>query len=304
MPALVPVSALGEVAGLMTALSWAASSMLVKALTRYFAPIPLTALRLSVGALFVFLLLSASRQFGALGDLAPSAALGMVISTVIGIGVGDVLFAAGLKYLPFAVAFPVSSSVYLVGTFLVAMAFLGEPIGPYLAIGLPLTVLGIYLITSPNRQSRAMPTTPVLKWKGLGIVMLSASCWVLSVSVLKLSVGHSNPIAANAVRLPVAAVLLLGLTSQVDPGSLRLRRYGRSVWSLMVAAGILGYGVGGLFFLTSVQTAGAARAALLSSVAPLFALPLSIVFLKERVTPAIMAGTVLTVAGIVLVLLD
>lgn len=293
----------GEVAGLLTALTWATSSMLVKALTRHFTPIPLTALRLSVGAIFIFVVLSATNQLGSLGSLPASAALGLGLSTVIGTAGGDVLFTAGLKSLPMAIAFPVSVSAFVVITTLVSVAFLGEPIGPYLMLGLPLTLVGLYLISSAGRP-KAAPGQLGDRWKGVAVVLVSALFWAASISVLKLSIGQNSVLAANAVRLPIGALVMLGLAFQVDPGSLRLRRYGRSVWTAMVAAGVLGYGVGALFFVASVQNAGAARAALLSSVAPLFALPLSIVFLKEKVTLAILVGTLLTVAGIVLVLLD
>ncbi len=278
--------------------------MLIKALTPYFAPVTSTALRVSVGAVFIFVVLSLSNQLGALSAMPAPAALGLGLSAIIGIGGGDILFTSSLNYLPMAVAFPVSVSAYLLTTFLVAIAFLGEPIGAYLVLGLPLTLAGIYFITSSSKQKGALPGAPRSRWRGLAFVLGAALCWVVSVSIIKLSIGQSNVLAANAVRLPVAAVLMLGLTSQVDPGSLRLRRYGRSVWVLMLAAGVLGYGVGALLFLAAVQNTGAARAALLSSVAPLFALPLSILFLKEKVTRTIMAGTLLTVAGIVLVLAD
>jgi drug/metabolite transporter (DMT)-like permease len=69
----------------------------------------------------------------------------------------------------------------------------------------------------------------------------------------------------------------------------------------IAAAGLAGTAFGSLMYVYAVVTAGAARTAVLSATSPLLALPLSMVFLGERFTRRIGAGTVLCVAGIVLV---
>jgi drug/metabolite transporter (DMT)-like permease len=53
-----------------------------------------------------------------------------------------------------------------------------------------------------------------------------------------------------------------------------------------------------LLFLVAIQYAGAGKAAVLTSCAPLFGLPLSARYLKERVTARILWGTGLVVTGI------
>ena len=79
--------------------------------------------------------------------------------------------------------------------------------------------------------------------------------------------------------------------------------YGRRSLATMTAAGVLGTGAGSLLWVVGVQHAGAARTAILSSTAPLFALPLAAVFLHERITRRVAVGTVLSIAGIWLVTL-
>jgi drug/metabolite transporter (DMT)-like permease len=51
-----------------------------------------------------------------------------------------------------------------------------------------------------------------------------------------------------------------------------------------------------------VYYAGAAKASVINATSPLFGLPLSLVFLHERITRRIALGTALTVLGIWLVL--
>ena len=54
-------------------------------------------------------------------------------------------------------------------------------------------------------------------------------------------------------------------------------------------AGIIGIGLGSLFYIAAVEEAGAGKTAVLTSTMPLFNLPLAVLFLKERVTPRIVA---------------
>jgi drug/metabolite transporter (DMT)-like permease len=73
--------------------------------------------------------------------------------------------------------------------------------------------------------------------------------------------------------------------------------------AMLLAAGMFGTGMGSLLYVIGIQQAGAARAALLSSTSPLFALPLAAVVLHERLTARVIAGAIVSVAGIFLVTL-
>jgi len=53
-----------------------------------------------------------------------------------------------------------------------------------------------------------------------------------------------------------------------------------------------------VLFVTGIKWTEVAVAAVLSSTAPLFALPLGLIFLRERVTGVAVAGTVITLAGL------
>jgi drug/metabolite transporter (DMT)-like permease len=57
--------------------------------------------------------------------------------------------------------------------------------------------------------------------------------------------------------------------------------------------------VSSVMFVGGLKYAGVAVATVLSSTAPLFAIPLGLVFLGERLRVATLAGALVTVAGIV-----
>ena len=106
--------------------------------------------------------------------------------------------------------------------------------------------------------------------------------------------------ALDAIRL--AAVLLLVWRSamvQAPP----FFAYGKKALLVIALAAIIGSGVGTITYLTAVQQAGAALASTLATTAPLFATPLSAIFLRERLTRRNVTGMLLCVAGVWLVVL-
>jgi drug/metabolite transporter (DMT)-like permease len=73
---------------------------------------------------------------------------------------------------------------------------------------------------------------------------------------------------------------------------------GRSLKAI-VAVGVFGVVSTGLF-LECIALAGAGTAAVLSATSPIFAVPVSIVFLGERGSWRVAVGTTLSVVGVVL----
>ena len=73
--------------------------------------------------------------------------------------------------------------------------------------------------------------------------------------------------------------------------------------AIVALAGVLGTGLGSILFIYSVDEIGAAKTAFLTTSAPVFALPMGVLFLSEKLTPRVLIGTAITIAGIWLVLL-
>jgi drug/metabolite transporter (DMT)-like permease len=82
-----------------------------------------------------------------------------------------------------------------------------------------------------------------------------------------------------------------------------MREFSRTSLIVVTAAGVLGTGLGSILFIYAVEDLGAARTAFLTTSAPLFALPMGVLFLSDSVTRRVLAGTLATIGGIWLVLL-
>jgi drug/metabolite transporter (DMT)-like permease len=116
------------------------------------------------------------------------------------------------------------------------------------------------------------------------------------VVLVKAPLGEVDPVTAQAIRLPVAGLLLL---PWAWTGARRLRRSDRATMARMVVLSLLKT-AGSVLFVAGLKYADVAVAAVLSSTAPMFTIPLGWLFLGERLSAGALAGILVTVAGIVL----
>jgi drug/metabolite transporter (DMT)-like permease len=135
----------------------------------------------------------------------------------------------------------------------------------------------------------------------------SAFLWALTSTLMGFQAARMPAPVINALRSlygslflgAVAAALVVAAPAALVAGyGLMPGRYGRRAWAVLVVLGVVGTGVGSLLFVVALQHAGAAHTAVLSSTAPVFALPLAVLALRERLTARVIAGTLLSLAGI------
>ena len=71
---------------------------------------------------------------------------------------------------------------------------------------------------------------------------------------------------------------------------------------LKSVSGVTGWSVAGAMWVAAVQRIGPAKASIVASTSALFAVPLTVVFLRERATRWTLIGTLLTVLAVILVI--
>jgi drug/metabolite transporter (DMT)-like permease len=116
---------------------------------------------------------------------------------------------------------------------------------------------------------------------------------------------------ANSVRLPSGALMLLVIliiqpyqsNNEYEEISLkehfhRLLKISRMDKFKVVIAGVLGTYISSLFLVLSTQELGAGKTAVLTATGPLFALPLAIFWLKEKLGKLTLIGTSLSLIGL------
>jgi drug/metabolite transporter (DMT)-like permease len=186
----------------------------------------------------------------------------------------------------------------------VAILFLGEPFTWVNGIGAALVILGVYLVAVFGERERT-PASEGANAKGGILALVAAVAWTLGAIALKLGVTNMDTFVAGAIRIPVSALALtvLVLSRRRKDGTLQFRQYGRRNVFLAACAGILAYGVAAVGYVTAMQLIGAGKTVLITTMAPILILPLSILFLKEKLTRYGVFGVLTCVAGVCLVAL-
>lgn len=305
----------GELYAIACAFFWALSSTLLKSQTHRVDVISLAAWRTVPGlCIFLGLLFFSSRANDvlhlSLRTLAP-----LVGSTLLGLGLGDLLYFRSMKLIGLARTMPLSAT-YPFFTLILALLFLGEQLSLAIVGGATLITGGAYLLAFPRSGGRirrfgartsaspwpeARPAGSVelrMDLKGVALALAAAICWAISTVILRLGLEGVDIVVANAIRLSVLAVVLFAVLFHRGE-ILRIREYGLRSLGIAFLAGVLGTGLGTFAFLAALQRAGAAKTSILTSTTPLFGVPFSLV-LREKVTTRTLLGTMLTVVGVCL----
>jgi drug/metabolite transporter, DME family len=293
----------GEVAALAGAFTWALTTVLLKEPVNKMGALAVNNLRTWIGAFVFIALLVATGRVSDLLAVPTSAALILACAIIIGLGIGDTLYFESVKLIGVSRAMPISGC-YPLPTFAITALWLGEQVKlPYI-LGTALIIIAIYLTSLPDRRIKSVTggsgrgkiSTADFR-RGVILAIVSALLWALSTAMLKFAVGETDLVVANAIRLPAAGLVLLVVALR-QPGGLRIKGSSKTTLGIVALTGIVGTALGSFLYLTAVVLAGAGRTAALQSVAPFFGAPLALIFLKERIAPPVIVGTLLSVVGV------
>ncbi len=296
----------GEAAALGSAFLWALSNILMGSQSSRVPAVVISSLRTIFGALFLVAVAAVTIIAGE-GTL-PSLprALALAGSGALGMGAGDTLYIRSLRHIGVSRAFPISMAAFPLLTFALAAVWLGEQVSMPVAAGTLLVIGGVVVVVSGDiaaaRDADVTSTGSAAELRaGMAMVVVAAVLWALASVWLRTAVEGVAATVAPAVRMPVAALVTVGLVRGSGHSLLHARYRRRTILALLVT-GIAGTGIGSMLYVVAVQHAGAARTAVLSSTAPLYALPMAAMALGERVTWRIAAGTLISIVGIWLVI--
>ncbi|MHA2314287.1 MAG: DMT family transporter [Candidatus Hermodarchaeia archaeon] len=230
----------------------------------------------------------------------------LVVSIILGAGIGDLVYLTSQSRIGVSRAFPIAMIFPLV-TYFFSILFLNEVLQITRLVGALLAVIGVSLITreqaKQDEETQIPETEGRENWDKIGIILafIAALCWATATVILQIGLVGADPIDANLIRITVGSVFLL-------PIFIIARKRGmpkptKRASKIVLVAGFFGMGIGSVLYVSTVAITGAAVTSVIAASAPLFALPLAIFYLKEKITPIILLGTACTVLGIWLVIL-
>ena len=288
----LPSGAAGALFALGSALAWAVIGLLVRTLAPHYSSVTINAARSLLSGAILLAWVAGTDGLGAVVGLSLDAVALLAVSIVVASAIGDTVFFESTRALGLGRAMTVSMTYPLMSA-LLAAALVGEPLTPPILLGSVITLAGIALIVT------AGPAEPILAgrlWAGVGAATLAAMAWAISVILLKAPLAEIDAVTAQAVRQPIACAALL-LTPWGWAAPAELKRGGRAVaWRLLLVSAVTV--ASSVLFVAGLKYGGVAVATVLSSTAPMFAIPLGFFFLGERLSKRAIAGSVITAAGI------
>lgn len=268
------------------------TSLLVRSLSSHFGTVAINAARTTLCAVLIAAWTALVADFDGLASVSGRNFVLLLVSIVTAIAIGDTVFFESTRMLGLGRAMTLAMSYPVVAAALAAL-LLDERITLQIAIGGLLTLGGLALVVA----TRGEAVDAGHSWRGVLAACGAALAWGVSVVALRVPLAEIDALTAQLVRLPLAAALLWALPWSW-PDVPALARAGTAV---AVRLGVLSVltAASSVMYVLAIKHAGVAVATVLSSTAPLFAVPLGVVFLGERLPPVALVGAAVAVAGVV-----
>lgn len=143
-------------------------------------------------------------------------------------------------------------------------------------------------MTTLSPRIAILMTLPPLMWAGNAVVG-------------RLMVGQVPPLALNAMRWALAALLLLPLAWPLLRDA-HERRAVRAAWPYLLVIGTLGIGLFNAFQYLALRTSTALNVTLINASMPLWMLTVGAIAFSERPVPRQLLGALLSLAGVATVI--
>ncbi len=287
----------GELYALISAFLGALSALMVRTQSHLLPPAAMNALRCGAAALLYWALLPFTEPLATLSQVSLREWALLGGSLGIGMVVGDTLYLTAIREIGVSRALALACTCPLL-TMLFEWVLLGKPASSGLALGCCLVAGGVMLLSSRGGEPAAagMPARPLRLKYGAGLALGAAASWGLSMVFLGPAIAHLTTIQANAIRLPLVAVLLY-FTRVHHRRRQDLKQLDRRTGLVVALSGLVGMGLSAFTFLSALRLIGATKTATLGSTSPVFGVILAVLFLKEEVNARMLGGIAACMAG-------
>jgi drug/metabolite transporter (DMT)-like permease len=288
--------ALGAACALFSAVAWTLTGAAARALSPYLNVLSINMLRSAIAGVLLLPAVALGGSLESLGHVSAVAWLYLAGSVVSSLALGDTAFFESTKTIGLARAMTISMVYPLIASALGAW-WLGERVTPAIAAGAVVTLAGLALIVSERGSGGAGPRAG--GGCGLTLALLAAAAWGVSPVLMKPVIEDVDPVSVQAVRLPLAAVVLWATPWTRGTGGV-LRRHLRAAGPLLLLISVL-TALSAVSWIVGLKYAGITVTTVLSSTSPLFAIPIGLVAFEERFSWRAVAGAAICLVGIGLI---
>ena len=294
---------IGVAAGFLGAALYALSVVVYRSQADEIRPLAISSIKMWVA--WPFMLFMTILIPGIASTFLPLTTIALLgTSVMFGAVVGDTVYLWSQERIGVSYAFPIAMSFPIL-TFFLTVAFLGEPLVLSRLAGAVIAVIGVIMIS--NEQNRKKNDVSVGESRtrfdllGIGAAILTMVLYATGTTLLQVAIEGVDPIAGNLVRVSFGSVAFVPIIVVARHSGMSLPTHRAT--KLVIIAGFFGMALGSLLYVTAVSYLGAATMSVIASTAPLFAVPVSVFYLKEKLSLLAVAGIALTLLGVFMVIL-
>lgn len=295
---------MGNLAAISTAFCWAITSILFSITSKKIGSLAVNRLRLLIASIFLLILhLVIYRQLIPVAfSLDRWAWLG--ISGILGLTLGDAFLFQAYVLIGPRLSTVMMALVPVVSTIL-AWLVLGETLNLLVITGICITVAGVAWVVLEEPEEKHIPVDR-RKYLlgilcGLGSVLGQSFGLILSKRGLE---GGVSALSGVLIRILVAAAVMWIyslIRGQIRP-TFKVFQMPKTLGTI-AAASAIGPVLGVWLSLVSVQLIPVGIASTLQSLTPIFVLPMTLAFFKEKITPRAIFGTLGAIVGVAVIFL-
>ena len=281
---------IGILAALVSAVSWAISTILIKLGMKDKSPVAVNMVRLYVVSLIFSAVFLLNGTFPRVVELSSKLLAITFVSAVSGFVIGDYFYFHALNMMGVSRTVPITST-YPLWTILWAFLFLERKISPRIIMGAILVVAAIIVVRRAEEKEHLDP-------RGFVFALLAPISWSLAIFLMDWLTGYIDVLTLAGLRMMSAAIGISILLPKYLP---ELKRTRTGELLVLTGAAISGLLIGQYLFVYSVNLVGSQIAAPVSAINPIIASALAIFLLKEPPNRRIIEGLLLAVIGVILI---
>ncbi len=290
----------GEFSALLAALLWAIASVMFAHLGRFFSSIQLNLIKGVVAFFLIFLTVVPGGELS--GNIQIYPFLILLLSGVIGIGLGDTAYFESLKYIGARRALLVQTISPPLAAF-IALIFLDEKLAFNAWLGILITISGVAWVITDRTGDAGRHSSHLLR--GVAFALLAAlgqaSGAVISHAVLINT--EISPLFSTLIRLAGGIIVLLfWIPFYKGKKSIRKIENKRKVFSLTFLAIFIGTYLGLWLLQISLKYADVGISQTLVFTSPIFIIPIA-ARMGEKISPRAVFGALIALTGIALLFL-
>lgn len=287
----------GEIAAMLAATLWAVASVMYARLGQRIPPLQLNLIKAIVAIFLLLLTILLKGDF--FPNISPQGVCLLLLSGVVGIGLGDTAFLAAINLLG-------ARRVLLIQTLappmsaILALIFLQERLNAGAWCGILLTILGVAWVVTERVPDTSNSAGHL--WQGIGLGLTAAFAAAIGVVLARAALANTSvsPLWAALLRLNAAVlILLVWIPLSKRQSSFHLRMLSGRVILVAIFAAFCGTFLGIWLQQMAIKFTAAGIASTLLQTSPVFVIPITMAT-GEKVSLRAIFGVAIAICGIAL----